>query len=61
MNGINVGEVVKLKSGGPKMTVNSVGQDSNGVMTAWCSWFDKQDKEFFGSFPITSLENAAIS
>ena len=32
---IKVGDVVQLKSGGPKMTVASI--DEKG--RAWCSWF----------------------
>lgn len=35
-----VGQTVRLKSGGPLMTVSSVGDDY-GVPTVWCVWFDK--------------------
>jgi uncharacterized protein YodC (DUF2158 family) len=51
---IKVGDVVQLKSGGPRMTVNSVGDD-NGVMSAWCSWFDSKQQEKSGVFPVSSL------
>ena len=34
-----VGEVVELKSGGPKMTVTSVGTPF-GVPTVGCMWFE---------------------
>lgn len=51
---IVAGITVMLKSGGPVMTVNSVG-DNYGVHTAWCTWFDKT-KQCNGTFPVTSLE-----
>jgi uncharacterized protein YodC (DUF2158 family) len=52
MINIEEGDVVRLKSGGPVMTVNSV---SDGY--ARCSWFngDKLERE---SFVIESLERA---
>jgi uncharacterized protein YodC (DUF2158 family) len=31
-----IGDVVRLKSGGPKMTVKLVGQHES----VWCHWFD---------------------
>lgn len=50
---IKAGDVVKLKSGGPSMTVDSVFEDW-GALAAICSWFDgkgiKQNR-----FPVTSL------
>jgi uncharacterized protein YodC (DUF2158 family) len=57
---IKAGSVVRLKSGGPKMTVDQVGEASmSGVLSAWCSWFvqDKGPwKKDDGVFPLTSLE-----
>jgi len=36
------GDVVQLKSGGPLMTVEQIGQDSmTGEDTVWCVWFEK--------------------
>lgn len=35
------GDVVQLKSGGPVMTVEEVGQDMAGEDTVWCVWFEK--------------------
>jgi uncharacterized protein YodC (DUF2158 family) len=32
---IQAGDVVQLKSGGPKMTVQAMQKDG----TAWCQWF----------------------
>jgi uncharacterized protein YodC (DUF2158 family) len=51
---IRKGDTVQLKSGGPKMTVNDVGDD-NGVLSAWCVWFIK-DQHTYGVFPVTSLK-----
>lgn len=34
MDGFKVGDVVRLKSGGPKMTVSHI-KDGN----VWCTWF----------------------
>lgn len=56
-NTFNVGDIVKLKSGGPEMTINSVSTNSQtgeftGVYT--CQWFagKKLDQ---GRFPEESL------
>jgi len=45
--------VVRLKSGGPRMTVSKV-KPWNGVMTADCDWFEG-GKQTYGSFPVASL------
>jgi uncharacterized protein YodC (DUF2158 family) len=50
---IKAGDVVQLKSGGPKMTVEKV-ELWNEVMTAWCEWFT-DNKNQGGRFPLTSL------
>ena len=50
-----VGDVVKLRSGGPLMTVTgtSVGNDRPTLFT--CSWFDKDNREQTSSFPAESI------
>jgi uncharacterized protein YodC (DUF2158 family) len=50
-----VGDVVKLKSGGPLMTITgtSVGPDRPTLFS--CSWFDKDNHEQTGSFPADAL------
>jgi uncharacterized protein YodC (DUF2158 family) len=58
---IKAGSVVQLKSGGPLMTVNDVGEDQfgGGVQKAWCDWFvqDKAPwKKEQGVYPLTSLK-----
>lgn len=55
MSDIQKGDVVRLKSGGPTMTVTGVGEDMYGVVTVWCSWFDKSDAKE-GTFPIEAVE-----
>lgn len=49
-----VGDVVQLKSGGPIMTVISVG-DFLSVSGANCAWFDGK-KQFEHVFPPDALE-----
>jgi uncharacterized protein YodC (DUF2158 family) len=58
---VEVGSVVRLKSGGPKMTVSEIGEQSlgSGTKYVWCDWFvqDKAPwKKDSGSFPLTSVE-----
>ncbi|WP_266032785.1 DUF2158 domain-containing protein [Brucella intermedia] len=59
---IKIGSTVKLKSGGPKMTVANIdkyGYDE--VLSANCDWFIEEKgawKKENGLFPLTSLEIA---
>jgi uncharacterized protein YodC (DUF2158 family) len=55
MNQIKLGDVVQLKSGGPRMTVAEVGTTAGGVPSAWCDWFEG-NKPLKSTFPIQSLE-----
>jgi uncharacterized protein YodC (DUF2158 family) len=50
MEGIKVGDVVKLKSGGPDMTVTKIIGDE-----AICDWF-ANDKRQRGTFKIETLK-----
>jgi len=52
------GDVVILKSGGPKMTVESIGNFAGmGGPGARCKWFEKNDlKE--AAFAISALKKA---
>jgi uncharacterized protein YodC (DUF2158 family) len=52
---IKAGDVVMLKSGGPKMPVSEIGKDSLGNMRVWCDWFEGSKMEQ-GVFPIHSLK-----
>jgi len=53
---IKEGNVVQLKSGGPKMTVSQVGTTMGSeTLKAWCDWFEGT-KKMDGNFPLTSLK-----
>ncbi|HTF67347.1 MAG TPA: DUF2158 domain-containing protein [Edaphobacter sp.] len=49
------GDVVRLKSGGPKMTVDQTGDNQFQRPTVWCDWIEG-NKKFSDTFPPTSLE-----
>ena len=56
------GEVVRLKSGGPNMTVENVGQRGmTGDPTVWCVWFDLERKRQRDTFTPEALERAPSS
>lgn len=57
MEQIKAGDVVQLKSGGPRMTVSSV-HVWQGRQEANCDWFEGM-KQCSGSFPLTSLKIVA--
>jgi uncharacterized protein YodC (DUF2158 family) len=48
------GDTVRLKSGGPLMTVDSLEQ-INGRTMVHCIWFDHDHNEKNGSYPETML------
>ena len=45
------GDMVRLKSGGPLMTVTIAQHDDD----TWCMWFDKDDKRMEMSFNAAAL------
>jgi uncharacterized protein YodC (DUF2158 family) len=49
-----VGDLVRLKSGGPLMTVSNVGT-AGGQLAVWCVWFEKDDQKS-ATFPPDALE-----
>jgi uncharacterized protein YodC (DUF2158 family) len=53
---IKAGDIVQLKSGGPRMTVSKIYNDGDGVMRARCDWFE-DNKPQYGSFPVLSLKH----
>ncbi len=54
-NEIKTGDLVWLKSGGPKMTVTNVGTPmGKRNVSAWCSWFEGKKSEN-GVFALESL------
>ena len=52
-----VGEIVKLKSGGPEMTIQSLPGTSNEYY--YCQWFAGKKLEQ-GRFPTDSLERVKV-
>jgi uncharacterized protein YodC (DUF2158 family) len=52
---IKAGDIVQLKSGGPKMTVSVITRNNQGTSLAKCAWFDGA-KHNFATFPVTSLK-----
>jgi len=51
-----VGDVVKLKSGGPPMTVSSVESgEGEGGYVVFCIWFNSKGNEKSGHYPAASL------
>ncbi len=51
---LKVGDTVRLKSGGPIMTVEHVDIETQQVL---CAWFDGQEKKL-SSFQADALERA---
>ena len=49
------GDIVVLKSGGPRMTVTSRGADDKGFV--FCRWFDEGGQLQGNKFPIEALLN----
>jgi uncharacterized protein YodC (DUF2158 family) len=48
------GDVVQLKSGGPKMTIDHTYTNAYNIRGAWCTWFDGDNPK--GKwYPLTSL------
>jgi uncharacterized protein YodC (DUF2158 family) len=54
-----IGEVVKLRSGGPLMTITSTSVGPGRLTLFCCSWFDKDNREQTGSFPAEALSKPA--
>lgn len=59
MSNVTTGATVRLKSGGPLMTVEQTGRKAfsgDGEHDhAWCQWFEK-NKLTTGVFPFASLD-----
>jgi uncharacterized protein YodC (DUF2158 family) len=51
-SGFKKGDVVQLKSGGPKMTITNPRQTDG---TVFCEWFDKDGDRQNGAFEPESL------
>ena len=53
-----VGDTVKLNSGSPTMTIDSLGKENqySTIPGAHVSWFDEKNKPQHGWYPLTSLK-----
>ncbi|MDB5477217.1 MAG: hypothetical protein JWP49_2728 [Phenylobacterium sp.] len=50
------GDIVRLKSGGPLMTVTNVGEvHMTGAPSVWCSWFNSKFEPNESVFPIETV------
>ena len=62
---IQPGDVVQLKSGGPLMTVASVGETHmTGELSVWCEWFDDKkqaQKETFSLIAVKKVDQPGES
>jgi uncharacterized protein YodC (DUF2158 family) len=57
---IQAGDLVRLKSGGPNMTVTQVGETAMlKVRSVWCVWFDHKMVQQSETFPIVSVEKVS--
>jgi uncharacterized protein YodC (DUF2158 family) len=55
-NQFQPGDVVRLKSGSPNMTVKSVGNDWGGELSVFVTWFDDKHKPMDGSYPVATVQ-----
>jgi uncharacterized protein YodC (DUF2158 family) len=55
MTTFNVGDVVKLRSGGPDMTVENAGADEMNRPTVWCAWFDNTGNYRHEAFALQAV------
>lgn len=53
----NVGDVVQLKSGGPKMTISR--PDESNPRSFWCVWFDDEQSTQAACFNDVVLKKSA--
>jgi uncharacterized protein YodC (DUF2158 family) len=56
MEEFQIGDTVRLKSGGPLMTVDNIGKDSMNRPMIWCSWFDGKQVLQTKTFVPATLE-----
>jgi len=50
-----IGDLVKLKSGGPTMTVEDIGPNFAEETTVYCAWFDGKNMPQKANFPPAAL------
>ncbi len=55
MSAIKKGDVVRVKSGGPRMTVDRIGKNISGKPAVWCLWIEGA-QHYYGTFDPDALE-----
>lgn len=55
-----IGDTVKLKSGGPIMTITGSGRDASGNPRVTCTWIDRDSHAQTGVYPIEAVERADV-
>ena len=55
-----VGQVIRLRSGGPKMIVRTLDENALGEPMVDCVWIDNDGQERTGRYPETGLESAEV-
>jgi len=56
---IKPGDVVQLKSGGPKMVVYDIQPEQySSQPSVWCEWFDDKKQPQKGPFKLISVQKA---
>jgi uncharacterized protein YodC (DUF2158 family) len=53
---LKAGDLVRLKSGGPTMTVEAVGNSAYGTPTVWVVWFDQTNKPHKATYSPDAVE-----
>lgn len=55
---IKKGDMVRVRSGGPKMMVEDIGSSwgGEGDTRVWCEWFDEKNVAQKKDFALTSVE-----
>jgi uncharacterized protein YodC (DUF2158 family) len=53
---LRVGDMVYLKSGGPRMTIEAIGPEEGGTSEVHCMWFDDKKQVKTELFVAATLE-----
>ncbi len=53
-----VGDTVKLRSGGPTMTITCLDRPYNTDVQAFCTWFKSNNETTSQYFPLPAIEKA---
>jgi uncharacterized protein YodC (DUF2158 family) len=56
-----IGDVVRLRSGGPNMTVTGTSEGPDRPVLFNCTWIDKDHRPQYGAFPADALVPANVA